>query len=112
MRRFADLLGGKCVECGSGNDLQFDHIDPTTKKFAIGKMWNREDGVVLPELQKCQLLCRPCHDKKTSAMRSVPHGGGVAGRRRCKCEPCRMRKNEYMRALKRRSRQKKTEESL
>lgn len=112
IRRFTDMLGGKCVECGSADSLQFDHIDPTTKKFAISKMWNRGDDVVLPELQKCQLLCKSCHDKKTSIMRSVAHGGGVSGRRNCKCEPCRIRKNEYMRMLRRRSRQRKTEESL
>ena len=27
-----ERLGGKCVKCGTTENLQFDHIDPNTKK--------------------------------------------------------------------------------
>lgn len=33
-------LGGKCVKCGSEENLEIDHIDPTTKSFEISKLWN------------------------------------------------------------------------
>jgi 5-methylcytosine-specific restriction endonuclease McrA len=31
------LLGGECVRCGATDDLEFDHIDPKTKAFAVVK---------------------------------------------------------------------------
>ena len=104
------LLGGTC-SCGSDEDLQFDHVDPGTKVFNIseairdGMSWVKME----PEVMKCQLLCGPCHRAKTSEEQLVPHGGGKAGRmygtgrnrKRCKCDPCRLKYNEYMRTLKR-----------
>jgi hypothetical protein len=100
-----DLLGGTCAQCGSAEDLEFDHIDPTTKDFSITKMWNRGPEVLLPELKKCQLLCKEHHIAKTMAVRRVPHGGGVSGRGGCHCDPCRLKRNEYARDRKRRKRQ-------
>jgi len=29
------MLGGRCVRCGATEDLEFDHIDPSTKRFTI-----------------------------------------------------------------------------
>ena len=59
-----EMLGGKCVSCGTTENLQFDHIDPTTKSFSIGKRYRCKD--VFEEIKKCQLLCCDCHWKKTS----------------------------------------------
>lgn len=98
--RLKQILGNKCAECDATEDLEFDHINPTTKKFSIAKMWNRGDKVLLPELTKCQLLCGEHHRAKTTMMRSVEHGGGISGKRNCKCAPCRAKKAEYMRAWK------------
>lgn len=33
--RLIEMLGGKCVRCGATEDLEFDHIDPSTKVFAV-----------------------------------------------------------------------------
>lgn len=62
------FLGGKCVECGSEEDLHIDHIDPNTKEPYIGQLlttrsWSK---VIEPELKKYQLLCRSCHENKTA----------------------------------------------
>ena len=88
------LLGGECAHCGSTGRLEFDHINPTTRLFRIGTYigWNREK--LLPELMKCQLLCRPCHTKKTNIEMSIqkPIQHGTAGgytNRRCRCDQCR-----------------------
>lgn len=59
------LLGGKCVKCGSDADLHFDHVDPTTREFRIGRLLSFSKAKALLELKKCQLLCHPCHKLKT-----------------------------------------------
>ncbi len=56
-------MGGKCVECGSTELLQFDHINPLEKSFTITSNFHRKD--LDEELAKCQLLCWDCHMEKT-----------------------------------------------
>jgi len=58
-----DRLGGKCVECGATEYLQFDHINPLEKSFTIASNFHRKD--LDEELDKCQLLCWDCHMEKT-----------------------------------------------
>ena len=58
-----DYLGNICWCCGATENLQFDHIDPKTKSFNINAQDSWEK--LIPELDKCQLLCPPCHLKKT-----------------------------------------------
>jgi 5-methylcytosine-specific restriction endonuclease McrA len=60
-----EILGGVCVVCGSTDNLQFDHLNPSTKKFSLGKLWSSSQDVFLEELSKCQLLCFTCHIAKT-----------------------------------------------
>lgn len=101
-----EYLGGRCALCSTRADLQFDHIDPTTKVIEIGaaiaKHWSWQR--LLVELAKCQLLCGPHHRDKTARELSVEHGGGASGRKNCPCDPCKARKAEYMRAYVRPSR--------
>ena len=99
-RKLVAILGGRCATCGMGDGLEFDHIDPSTKRFAIMARWNRGIDYLIPELRKCQLLCASCHLAKSTADRSVDHGGGNSGKRNCPCESCRLRKNAYMRQWK------------
>jgi len=65
--RAIEYLGGKCVVCGYNKcpaAMDFDHLDPSQKEFAIsGKhcmAWNK----IQAELDKCQLLCANCHREK------------------------------------------------
>jgi hypothetical protein len=61
-----EYLGGKCVRCGSIENLEFDHIIKETKSFTIGSSltcFSIEDLIL--EVDKCQLLCRPCHIDKS-----------------------------------------------
>ena len=44
------MLGGKCECCGSTFNLQFDHIDPTTKSFSIAKKYGCKE--VFEEIKK------------------------------------------------------------
>lgn len=65
-RKAIDQLGGECVHCDSTVDLEFDHIDPSTKSFAIGgRLAGVSEAKLQQELAKCQLLCDDCHISKT-----------------------------------------------
>jgi hypothetical protein len=78
------MLGGKCVKCESVEDLQFDHVDPSTKVKALTKLIHAGEEVWFAELGKCQLLCGSCHREKHKAS-----SHGIRGwRRGCRCDVC------------------------
>jgi hypothetical protein len=86
-----EMLGGKCVRCGTTDGLVFDHIDPSTKAFTIGGNLERPWDVLLAEVRKTQLLCPPCHKiKGTEDRPESPHGTiyrySDLG---CRCDLCR-----------------------
>jgi hypothetical protein len=58
-------MGGKCISCGCKDNLEFDHIDPSTKSFNISSGYNKTKKELFEELSKCQLLCNKCHLEKT-----------------------------------------------
>lgn len=67
-------LGGKCAWCGSTEDLQFDHIDPAQKLGNICKFYRKAKREKLwEEVNKCQLLCKVCHHKRSNAQRHAAH---------------------------------------
>ena len=74
-QKLIDLFGGMCQVCGSGDNLEFDHIDGSTREFQLSgyhldKSWN----MILEEAKKCQLLCKAHHREKTNA--NGEQGGG------------------------------------
>jgi 5-methylcytosine-specific restriction endonuclease McrA len=67
-----DQLGGKCVRCGTKDDLDFDHMDPATKSFTIARrLAGVSEAKLQAELAKCQLLCGPCHLEKSRSEGSL-----------------------------------------
>lgn len=60
-------LGGKCVKCGSKNDLEFNHINPLDKKMEASGKSNLRKG----EYKKCELLCKSCHRRWTNIEASL-----------------------------------------
>lgn len=58
-----------CVYCGLSNPLclDMDHVDPSTKKGTPSTMVTNGTSwkLVLEELEKCQPVCRNCHQIKT-----------------------------------------------
>lgn len=89
-----EVLGGKCVRCGSVEDLEFDHIDPSTKISTIGKLASTASEEKLwTEVAKCQLLCKACHKEKSKQedgqRRPITHGKyHAAYRYKCHCIEC------------------------
>jgi len=90
---FLSELGGKCKDCGSIERLEFDHIDPTTKTYDINKIQTRKVEFVKLELDKCQILCVSCHDKKTAKDVFPDHGLQRYERHGCRCDTCKKAKS-------------------
>lgn len=57
-------LGGKCVECGTNESLELDHIDRNSKSFPISRPPSEKE--FWEELKKCQVLCKWCHRNKST----------------------------------------------
>lgn len=104
------LLGEKCIDCKTGDDLQFDHVNARSKEHEIGILLSGYPRPLLfRELAKCVLRCRPCHDIKTAARRENTGGGWnklpddkyVHGTERmynygkCRCGACRAARQLY-----------------
>lgn len=98
-RREAALvqLGGTCALCGATENLEFDHVDRTTKRGEISRLFSRGEARYKQELEKCQLLCSSCHRAKSAAEIAVDHGGGLTGKRNCRCPLCGPLKKAYAR---------------
>ncbi len=84
------MLGGKCVRCGTTENLEFDHIDPSTKVFAISAELSKAWDALVEEASKCQLLFRTCHVAKGAEDRSEPKHGTchVYWYWNCRCDLC------------------------
>lgn len=88
--RLIEMLGGECVRCGATEDLVFDHIDPATKRFAIGSSLSRAWAELVAEAKKTQLLCVPCHRDKGVEDRPEPaHSYYRYWYYGCRCAVCR-----------------------
>ena len=61
-------LGDKCVNCGSKDNLEFDHIDPSLK---ASKTPPQAMGIstIKNELPNLQVLCHDCHKIKSNAQK-------------------------------------------
>lgn len=66
---------GPCKSCGTWEQLELDHMDPTTK--VSHRIWSWSEKRRLAELTKCQVLCKGCHQAKTASRRE----GGAPGER-------------------------------
>lgn len=101
--RAFQYLGGKCVDCGSVEKLEFDHIDPETVSFRIGaRLFNWK--VLVRELDKCQLLCQKCHKVKT--LIDLDHHSAPMGYSKytqgCRCIECKEANTLYHKAYRKR----------
>lgn len=90
-RRATWFAGQTCVQCGSIDRLELDHVDPSTKITHNIWSWSLERR--LAEIAKCQVLCHDCHLAKTAVDRMPAHGKcSRYDRYKCRCDPCRAAK--------------------
>lgn len=102
-RTRAEWFAGKsCVKCGSLDELELDHIDPSTK--INHKIWSWSPERRNAELAKCQVLCSVCHLNKTRFVdlaSDAAHGtlarykSGVRIGQACRCVLCKTANAEY-----------------
>lgn len=89
-----DYLGGECQKCGATNSLEFDHTkrDRTSYKQLVSYLLACNWDKVVQELNRCQLLCKSCHIKKSTYERhgdvSIKHSASSYRYGRCRCEIC------------------------
>jgi hypothetical protein len=63
---------GKCHDCerkvtaDKADIFDFDHVDPSTKFEKVSRLLRRSIEVVLAEIARCQLVCVPCHRRRTA----------------------------------------------
>jgi 5-methylcytosine-specific restriction endonuclease McrA len=93
-RRDAWFADKKCVDCGSTERLEIDHVNPAEKVANSVWSWTKKKRDV--ELAKCEVRCYKCHKKRTAQQlremfsRPITHGTVSAYlKRKCKCDICR-----------------------
>ena len=91
-------LGGECVICKSTEDLEFDHIDPSTKKYTIARIYTHSEEKFQTELAKCQLLCHEHHQEKHASQ--APCGTDARYSAGCRCVDCKNAHSIYMKEWK------------
>lgn len=75
-RLIVEEAGGSCRICGYGActaALQFHHVDPAAKSFALSdKGLARGIDKIRAEAAKCVLLCANCHAEVEAGFRVLP----------------------------------------
>ena len=54
---------GKRCKCGATTNLTFHHRNPDKKSFCISVKYTMSLKNMQAEIDKCDLLCRDCHDE-------------------------------------------------
>lgn len=95
-------LGGKCVNCNTTENLEFDHIIPIGQVIGrrISELLTARKERLDKELKLCQLLCEECHRLK-SAYEDRHHSSTIHGTHgalkycRPRCDICRVFEKQY-----------------
>ena len=74
----ASKEGKPCAMCHNSFPqvcMDYDHVDPSTKKMCVAQMLGHSWSAIQEEIDKCVLLCSNCHRIKTyeTTERQVQH---------------------------------------
>lgn len=86
-QEWIESKGGICDRCGTTENLEVGHIDPSLKTMQPSGLWSRSLAVREKELENCQVLCSECHKKKTIS-ETVWNHGRTGYSKGCRCEVC------------------------
>lgn len=96
--RAIEYLGGKCEECGTTEELEFDHDPPEAKVRSINSLLSYSWEKQKEELDKCCLLCRTHHREYTNSdLGNWIHGTLAMYQKECRCDKCRAANSERVR---------------
>lgn len=68
-RMALETLGGKCVDCGCKDNLEFDHIIPEGS-VKVSQIYGNTNQLK-EELKKCVLRCKSCHRERTNKQNTL-----------------------------------------
>ena len=71
-----NYLGGACIFCGYKKvlaALEFHHINPSQKKYSIANKIDCSFETLLPEVEKCVVVCTNCHAELEAGIISLPN---------------------------------------
>ena len=95
MNAVRSMLGNKCKMCGDEHGpFHIDHIDSSKKTMRASDIHSTNDAKVQEEIKNFQLLCGPCHKKKTheewdySTPKSEHGTYWMYRKHKCRCEEC------------------------
>lgn len=110
-QKLIDLAGAKCRVCESTDNLEFNHLDRTTKSFVLsGHNLDTAWDKILEEFGKCELVCSEHHKEYTRGQYSnlelrpwndktaLPYVHGTVRcyqETKCKCIHCKLAKRLY-----------------
>lgn len=62
-----------CVRCGEGHPscIEFHHLDPTKKDFALSSQAGKTLKYLQKEAAKCLILCANCHRKEHDRLKAA-----------------------------------------
>lgn len=83
-----------CIDCGSNENLELDHVDPSAKVASAIWSWSADRQAT--EIAKCVVWCRDCHWKKTLAFdrHRTEHGKTRMYQNGCRCDDCKRAKRD------------------
>jgi hypothetical protein len=92
-RRKAFFEDKVCIQCGTSEELELDHIDPAFK--IDHRIWSWSQERRQAEIAKCQILCHKCHLVKSLAndipayINGFKHGTpSMYQVHKCRCDLC------------------------
>jgi hypothetical protein len=103
-RRDAFFAGKACIDCGSTQNLELDHIDRSKK--VSHRIWSWSEERRLKEIAKCAVRCKKCHLVKTLRELVVHREHGTYSKwknEKCRCSACVQAHRDYQREYRERT---------
>ena len=96
-RRSSFFKDKKCINCGSCQSLELDHVNPDEK--VTHRIWSWSEKKRNIEIKKCQVLCSSCHKKKTRSQRKIKavHPSKTTYNNGCRCLECKRVMRDHFR---------------